>query len=201
MKSASTTPEATATRIEQAALDLFFERGYPATTMREIALACGLTVGALYNHFPSKEQLLASILWRVHIELERTLTDARASGGDDPVERLRALAREQARFHTDHTREARVANQEIAWLPEPDRTEIIALRRRTRAWFEEEIAAGIAAGRFETADLKATVKAILNAGIGISQWFTPGGRLDADAVADLHAELAIRMVTPAPAGR
>lgn len=184
---------ATPQRIEEAALTLFFERGFPATTMREIALACGLTAGALYNHFPSKERLLATIQWRVHRELEAMLHDALARAGDDPRARLAELARIQALFHTNHTREARVANREIRWLPEPDRTEIVQLRRVTRGWFEEALADGQASGVFDVADVKATVKAILNAGIGISDWFTPDGRLSADEIGELHAQLALRM--------
>ena len=43
-----------------AAVDLFYEQGAQATTVREITKACGLTAGALYNHFTSKEELLAS---------------------------------------------------------------------------------------------------------------------------------------------
>lgn len=192
---------ATPRRIEEAALDLFFERGYAATTMREIALACGMTAGALYNHFPSKDQLLTSILWRVHLDLERALQAAQADGDDGPRARLRALARAQALFHTNHPREATVANHEIRSLPEPDRSEITALRRRMRGWFEDAVRAGAAAGTFDCPDADATVKAILYAGIGISQWFSPNGPLGAEAVADLHAELALRMVTPGAVAR
>lgn len=184
---------ATKDRIEQAALDLFFERGYPATTMREIALACGLTAGALYNHFTSKEQLLAAMIGRTHAELERMVEHARAQAGDDPAERLRALAYAQALFHTNHTKDARVGNREIAWLPEPERSVIVEARRRMRGWFEEEIERGARSGVFDVVDVKATVKALLYAGIGIADWFSPGGPLSAEQVAELHAELALRM--------
>ena len=189
------TPEngGTARRIEQAALDLFFERGFPATTMREIGMACGLTAGALYNHFASKEYLLASIIGRVHEELERMLREALERAGDDPRARLRELTRTQALFHTNHTKEARVANQEVLWLPEPDRSTIIRVRRMTRRWWEDAINDGIAAGIFTVDNANATVKAILYAGIGIGDWFRTGGPMSAEQVADLHAQLALRM--------
>ena len=45
-------------RIAEAAIELFYSQGATATSVRDITSACGLTPGALYNHFSSKEQLL-----------------------------------------------------------------------------------------------------------------------------------------------
>src|SRR5205823_385749 len=128
-------PNHTSTRIEDASLGLFFERGFKSTTMREIAVACGITAGALYNHFPSKDQLLYSIMRRVHDDLEADLTLARDEAGDGPADQLRAVVRSHALMHTRSRKEARVANQEINSLPEPERSEIVAIRKRMRRMF------------------------------------------------------------------
>lgn len=45
-----------------AAAALFVERGYAATTLREIAAAAGIKAGSIYHHFDSKEQLFAAVL-------------------------------------------------------------------------------------------------------------------------------------------
>jgi AcrR family transcriptional regulator len=47
--------------IQQAALSLFTERGYDATSMREIAEQLGITKAALYYHFDSKEAIVLSL--------------------------------------------------------------------------------------------------------------------------------------------
>lgn len=184
----------TAQRIVDAAMELFFERGYPSTTMRDIAEACGITVGALYNHFLSKDQLLYTIIKRVHDDLEHDLVAALGQAGEDPRDRLAALARTHAIVHTRYRKDARVANAGIFSLLEPGRNEIIEARRRMRAMFEEVISDGVERGVFHVADLKVVAMAILNSGIQISTWFRPGDRLSAEQVAEIQADLALRMV-------
>ncbi|MBI5494452.1 MAG: TetR/AcrR family transcriptional regulator [Deltaproteobacteria bacterium] len=51
-------------RILDAALDLFAEKGFYGTTMRQIGAAAGITGGALYHHFDSKEAILLTLLER-----------------------------------------------------------------------------------------------------------------------------------------
>lgn len=181
-------------RIEDAALDLFFERGFRATTMREIAVAAALTPGAIYNHFPSKEALLAALIRDVHDELERALHAASREAGDDPRDQLAAWVRVHALFHTRYRKHARVANQEIYSLPEPDRTDRIEALRRMRAAFRATIERGVAAGVFRVPEVEVATFAIINMGIRIAEWFHPEGRLGATEVADVHAALALRML-------
>src|SRR5206468_12781276 len=45
-------------RIIEAAAQLMTERGYPGTSLKDIALAAGMTPGNVYNHFASKEEIL-----------------------------------------------------------------------------------------------------------------------------------------------
>ncbi|HEY3503180.1 MAG TPA: helix-turn-helix domain-containing protein [Actinocatenispora sp.] len=51
----------TRARIQQVALDLFSERGYEKTALREIAEELGVTKAALYYHFKTKEDIVRSI--------------------------------------------------------------------------------------------------------------------------------------------
>lgn len=48
-------------RISSAALELFAEKGFDGTSVRDIARAAGIAEGALYRHFPSKEALARSL--------------------------------------------------------------------------------------------------------------------------------------------
>ena len=77
--------------IRAAAFAQFAERGYPVVTVRDIMKACGLTQGALYNHFRSKDELLHDIIASTQGELERLCQQAVAGAGEDPRAKLAAL--------------------------------------------------------------------------------------------------------------
>lgn len=53
--------KSTKEKIFDAAVDLFAEKGYDRTSIRDIARAVGITEGAVYKHFSSKEEILESI--------------------------------------------------------------------------------------------------------------------------------------------
>lgn len=118
--------------IRKAAFDLFARQGFPITTVRDIMHACGLTQGALYNHFSSKDELLASIIIHTQNELERELRDAIAGCSSDPAAQLHEYVRVHTLRHTRFRTEALVANREFGWLEPMKRSEVRASRRRVR---------------------------------------------------------------------
>jgi AcrR family transcriptional regulator len=77
-------PRPSVEAIRAAAFTQFAERGYPVVTVRDIMKACGLTQGALYNHFKSKDELLHDIITSTQAELERLCLQAVGDAGDDP---------------------------------------------------------------------------------------------------------------------
>lgn len=58
--------EVTRLAIEDAALDLYMDQGYHATSMRQIADKAGLALGGIYNHFKSKEDIFEAIIIDKH---------------------------------------------------------------------------------------------------------------------------------------
>jgi len=52
--------------ILNAAMQLFCDRGYHGTSMRQIARQAGIALGGIYNHFSSKEQIFVAVLYRYH---------------------------------------------------------------------------------------------------------------------------------------
>jgi len=58
--------EVTRLAIEDAAMELFLEQGYAATSMRQIAEGAGLALGGIYNHFTSKDEIFEGIIIDKH---------------------------------------------------------------------------------------------------------------------------------------
>ena len=66
IKETQTKGETTRIAIEDAAIELFMEQGYHATTMRQIAERAELALGGIYNHFSSKEDIFQAIIIDKH---------------------------------------------------------------------------------------------------------------------------------------
>lgn len=90
----------TRARIERAALDLFAAEGVDAATTRRIAAAAGLSEGALYRHFPSKEAIARTLFAAIHERLARLVREAGA-GGRTIEEKAAAIVEGYARAADD----------------------------------------------------------------------------------------------------
>ena len=186
-------------RILEAGLELFSARGYTGTTVRELADACGLAPGAMYNHFESKEALLFAIVDRVHDEADAVLSETLRAGGDDPGAQLEALASAFTAFHIARPRETRVANRDYIYLPPGERESVVRRRRRVRALFADVLREGEERGRFSFVELgspdavEAASMAVLNMVVLVAEWFDPRGPRSAADTAALHGRLALRI--------
>lgn len=102
-------------RILAAALDLFAEQGYDATSVSEVVIRAGVTKGALYHYFGAKEDLL--------YEIYRGLLDQQLADLDhilrttlDPAAALRAVVENLVATTIEHIREVSVFRRETARL-------------------------------------------------------------------------------------
>lgn len=83
--------EITRTRIVDAAYALFLEQGFHGTSMRQVVAAAGITMGGIYNHFPSKEELWKAILLEKHPYRE-VIASIEHSQGDTVADFVRNAA-------------------------------------------------------------------------------------------------------------
>jgi AcrR family transcriptional regulator len=81
--------EATSRELVARARDMFLRDGYAATSPNDIAVACGMTKGALYHHFRSKAELLDAVVRLIQREL-RTAVLRKASAAGDPWDQIEA---------------------------------------------------------------------------------------------------------------
>jgi AcrR family transcriptional regulator len=183
----------TLARICEESVRLFYKVGYHSATLRDIAKRVGVETPALYNYFPSKEQLLFSIVSRTMRELIDGARSAVARGRD-PSEQLHLFMEHHVRFHGSRRTEAGVTDSEFVHLGDKLRRKAIGMRDEFQAILEDILERGIREGRFEVADAKVTGYALLTMGSYVALWYRPGGRLGLDEIAGQYAQLALRMV-------
>lgn len=186
------TPDA-ARRLLVAAVEAFAERGYHATTTRDIAGRAGMSPAALYIHYKTKEELLHRIS-RIGHDKALEILDTAARGSGSAAERLDAAVRSFVRWHAAHHTTARVVQYELDALAPEHRSDIVALRRQSDAAIRRILADGVAAGEFVVPDVPGTTLAVLSLCIDVARWFSADGRRTPDEVGALYAGLVLRMV-------
>jgi AcrR family transcriptional regulator len=189
---AEVTPDA-ARRLLVAAVEAFAERGYHATTTRDIAGRAGMSPAALYIHYKTKEELLHRIS-RIGHDKALDIVRSAAQGGGGAAERLTDAVRSFVRWHAGQHTTARVVQYELEALGPEARAEIVALRRQTDAAVRGIIEDGVAAGDFDVPDVPGTTLAVLSLCIDVARWFNVDGPRTPDEVGALYADLVLRMV-------
>lgn len=184
--------------IEDVASELFRERGYAGTSIRDIARALSVQGASLYAHVTSKEDVLWAIVDRAATRFETAADVAEANAAarrpGDPAEVLAALVRAHVAVLTADVDAAGVFVHEWRALGPEHRRSILARRDAYEARFRRTIEDGIALGLFAMTDPAVAVSTLLSAVNGVAGWYSPGGRLPADRIADHLVELSLRMV-------
>ncbi|MER7397662.1 TetR/AcrR family transcriptional regulator [Streptomyces sp. NPDC000151] len=185
-----------AQRLLATATRLFAEQGYDRTSVQEIVEAAGVTKGALYHYFGSKDDLLHEVYGRV-LRLQQERLD-RFAGADAPVEqRLRDAAADVVVTTIENLDDTKIFFRSMHQLsPEKDK-QVRAERRRYHERFRALIEEGQRSGVF-TPDVPADL--IVDYHFGsvhhLGTWYREGGPLTPREVADHLADLLLRALRP-----
>lgn len=181
-------------QIEDAASTLFRERGYAATSVRDIAHALDMQGGSLYAHVASKEDMLWAIVVRAADRFNAEVGPIAVSDRT-AARKLRKMIRAHVAVVTSAQKDAAVFLHEWRFLSQERRDQIAARRDDYEGLFRRAIAEGVASGEFGRVDPALTAMIILSALNGIATWYRPDGSLNAVAIADRHADLFLRALT------
>lgn len=172
---------------------LFERHGYEATTLRQVATEVGITIGSLYNHMSSKEELLVEILGGVLDDL--LVAHERATAEiSDPLERLRAALELHIRFHATHAREVFIGNTEIRSLTPARRADVVAKRDRYEAELQRILTDAADAGVVDPIDLRLQVYAIVAIGAHVASWYRPGGASSLKRIVECYTQMILRQL-------
>jgi AcrR family transcriptional regulator len=180
-------------RLINAAVEAFAEKGFAATTTRDIASRAGMSPAAVYVHHDSKESLLYTVSLQGH-RSALDVIDGAAAASTDPVERIRTMVYRFSLWHADHSRVGRIVQWEYHALTPEHRAEVGAIRRSIERTMQDALTDGVGQGVLDVVDVPGTAFSLLSLGVDLVRWFEPGGSRSGEELAALHADLAVRMV-------
>lgn len=167
---------------------LFSQRGYHATSMRELAKHLNLQGGSLYAHITSKEELLLEV---VRQAAERFLKVLEGLKGD-PVAKLKGLVRGHLEVIAQELPRATVFFHEWKHLSPPLLEEAKALRRRYEEGVQRVIAEGVEKGVFQVENLRLATLFVLSALNWTYQWYRKDSPLPLEVLAETYAGMLLR---------
>ncbi|WP_433590331.1 TetR/AcrR family transcriptional regulator [Nocardia sp. CA-145437] len=185
-------------RIFLAAIDAFAERGFHATTTRDIAARAGLSPAGLYVHFGSKEEVLYRISLSSMRLTEQVATTA-AAGAGTVADRLAAVVRDLTVWHAEHAASVRVVLHHLTDLTPEHRAEVTDLQLAIHRLVRDLVARGVGDGVFDVADTHAATLALMSLCVDTSRWYHGDYRRTPDEIGADYAAVALRIVGARPA--
>ena len=183
----------TAGRLLTAAAEAFADKGFHATTTRDIASGAGLSPAGVYVHFSSKEDVLFQLSRAGHEEALHLVTAAVASS-PSPVVALQALVSTFSAWHADNYAIARVVQHEFPHLSPEHRDEVLRMRKQIDATVRSVLRAGVVSGDFTVDHEADTSLALLSIIVDVARWYAPSVRRTPAEIGRTNAALALRLV-------
>ena len=177
--------------IVRVATGLFGERGFPATSMRDIAREVGILAGSLYAHIDGKETLLFEIIDRGIAEYIHEATRVLEETSDSEA-RIRALIHAHINVVARGPRTTKIVFHQWRYLGETNREHVRNLRDQYESLFVEVVQAGVDDGTFAAdLDVRTAVRSILGALNWTPEWLKPDGADPIDVVAQRLADTLV----------
>jgi AcrR family transcriptional regulator len=185
-------------RILAAAVALFAEKGFDATSVQEIVERAAVTKGALYHYFSAKDDLLYEI-YHALIAAQQAELDRIVAAGLPAADTVRAIVVDVVESTTARLRETAVFAREMHRLGPRRTAEVRAERRTYHAAFRRVIADGQAAGVFSTVASAETVTLMVFGIVNqLPSWYRPDGPKTARQLGDEIADFVLVGLAPHP---
>ena len=169
------------------AAELFARQGYSATSMNQVAEACGVSKPSLYHYVRDKDRLLVEIA-EGHVAKLNALVDEVRQQPLAPEARVRRLIEAFLDVYADSQAAHRVLTEDVKFLQDADRERVLDAQRAVVAAFADAVAA--ARPELRHADLLKPLTMLLFGMMNwMFTWLQPDGRLTHTAMAPVVADL------------
>ena len=172
------------------AAQLFARRGYPATSMNQVAEACGLSKASLYHYYRDKYSMLVSIA-EEHVTRLAALIDEGESSQLVGEARLRHLIQRIVEEYADAQNAHRVLTDDVRFLEDEDRERVLGKERIVVEGFAKAVAqSGKLLASDDIASLSKPLTMLLFGMINwMFTWMKPEGQLNYADMGPIVADL------------
>jgi AcrR family transcriptional regulator len=171
---------------------LFWEKGYNATSMRDIARAYGCEPANIYNFFSDKEEILYQVLLEEMEEIIDPIKHLEEDDGTSPMEQLRLVIESHVRITLSYRRSAKMLfDVALDSLSKAKRGKIIELRDTYDGIIRKVVRRGKDIGCFAGIDEKMAGLMIASMITRTRIWFHSKGQLSVSEVADFIYKFAL----------
>jgi TetR/AcrR family transcriptional regulator, cholesterol catabolism regulator len=165
------------------AAKLFREKGFSATSMRDLAEHVGVEAASLYNHISSKAEILQDICFKVANMFTQYIEEVDTSNRT-AIEKIDAILRFHIQQMVNNYEEVYVTDREWKHLTEPYLSNMQTQRRAYRQRIASIIKDGIEKGDIKEIDAPTVVLIILHAVSGIESWHRSKQKIAANVLED-----------------
>jgi AcrR family transcriptional regulator len=162
---------------------LFREKGYSATSMRDLAENVGVEAASLYNHIQSKAEILQVICFKSANEFMDHLAEVETSE-QDSIGKIESIIRFHIQQIVNHYEEVYVMDREWKHLTDPYLSNMQSQRRSYRQRIAAIIEQGIRNNEMKEMDAATAVLIMLHAVSGIESWHRSVKRISAEMLED-----------------
>ena len=177
--------------IFEAAAKLFRDKGYSATSMRDLAETVHLKASSLYNHIGSKEEILRDICFENAHRFHEGMWEVEQMEGS-AAEKVQTLIRLHIRIATEDITSVTAFNDEWRHLSEPHLSEFKAMRRDYEYRFQAIIEEGIRNGVFKKLDAFTVLYTIFSSVRWLHDWYKPERAITPEALQEQIVALLMR---------
>jgi len=176
----------------EAARRLFWEKGYNATSMREIAIAYGCRPANIYNFFSDKEEILFEVLREEMEQIINPIKHLEEDDGSSPIEQLRFIIESHLKVTLSYRRSAKLLFDVALDSLSPDkRKKIIDFRDTYDRIIRKVIGRGIDAGYLPEVDVRLAGFMIASMITRTRIWFHPKKGVSVSELADFISKFTL----------
>jgi len=171
-------------RLIKAAIDLFYRKGYPTTTIRDIGKKANISTSVIYHYFNDKEEMLFEIIELAGKDLFELLEDI-ISEVNNPVECLKKMIKaHMVDWCLKRKKESKIIVMDDAWLTDKRKKANIEAQRKLYFLYKSKLSELREKGLIIDSDLTVLCFSIFGIIAQSIRWFSEKGPLSKEEVAD-----------------